>query len=228
MIQFNLLPDVKIEYVKAQRTKRLVIGSALIGTATTFVIFLLLLVAVQGVQKKNITDLNDDIEKYSDQLKDTEDLDKILTIQNQLNALSGLHDQKIVASRVFEFMQQVTPTDVTISDHNVDYTAFTMTITGQAPSLDRVNTFTDTLKFARFTLGDESETSKAFSSVVLEQFGRNEQGSTYTIKLNYEPRLFVITENPRLSIPPGFVTTRSVLGQPTEIFKKNPESGNTN
>jgi hypothetical protein len=225
MIQFNLLPDVKIEYVKAQRTKRLVIGIALIATITSFAVFVLLLVAVQGVQRKNISDLNDDIQAYSKELKDTPDLDKILTIQNQLGSLSQLHTDKVVTSRTFGLMQQVTPSDVTIGDHFVDYTANTMTITGQAPGLDRVNTFVDTLKFASFKRGDEEEV-KAFSGVVLEQFGRDEQGSTYSIKLNYDPTLFSIQEQITLSIPKT-VTTRSVLGQPIDIFKRSSQPTNS-
>lgn len=217
MIQFNLLPDVKIEFVKAQRTKRLVMGSAMIATATTFVIFLLLFLTVQGIQKKSISDLNADIKKNSDELKNTPDLNKILTIQSQLASLSDLHDQKIVASRMFNMMQQVTPIDVTISEHDVDFTANTMTITGETLTLDRVNTFIDTLKFAKFSSGGEQKS--AFTNVVLSQFGRNETGTTYTITLSFDQDLFKVDQNPTLVVPKT-ITTRSVIEQPTDIFKK--------
>lgn len=217
MIQFNLLPDVKIEYVRAQRTKRLVIGTSVIATLSTFALFLLLLVAVQGVQKQNLKNLNSDIKKYSEQLKGTPDLNKILTIQNQLGELNGLHDKKIVASRIFDVMQQTTPVEVTISDHTVDFTAGTMSITGAAPSLDRVNTFVDTLKFTKVVRNDNSR-SNAFTSVVLAQFGRDDKGSTYTITLNFHPAIFAISEKGTVVVPKT-VTTRSVLGQPTDIFK---------
>jgi hypothetical protein len=203
MIQFNLLPDVKVEFVKAQRTKRLVIGSALIASGASFVIFLLLLVAVHGVQKKSMSDLNGDI--------------------NQLESLNDLHNDKVVASRIFSMMQQTTPSDVTISDHTVDFTANSMTITGAAPSLDRVNTFADTLKFTTLVHADNSS-GKAFSDVVLSQFGRDEKGSTYTITLSYDPLLFSNKETGEVIIPKT-VTTRSVIGQPTDIFKKTTAPG---
>lgn len=226
MIQFNLLPDVKVEYVKTQRTKRLVIGSALIATASAFVIFLLLLIAVQGVQRKSISDLDKDIATYSSELQATPDLDKILTIQNQLSALDGLHGQKVVAARMFAHIQQVTPTDVTIADHTVDFTASTMTITGQAPSFDRVNVLVDTLKFATFETGGEENAAKAFSGVVLSEFGRNDNGSSYSISLNFDPTLFSNDSEVKLIIPQNFNTTRSMLGQPTDIFKSSvPEQG---
>lgn len=221
MIQFNLLPDVKVEYVKAQRTKRLVIGSAIIATVSAFALFLVLLLAVQGVQRKSMSDLEKDIAKYSKELKQTPDLNKILTIQSQLGTLNGLHDQKVMSSRIFGVLQQTTPSEVTISNHVVDYTASTMTIEGQAPSLDRINTFVDSLKFATFEQDDSD--SKAFSDVVLSQFGRSETGSTYSITLTYDPLIFNGTETVKLVVPKT-ISTRSVLGQPTDIFQKQPDT----
>lgn len=218
MIQFNLLPDVKLEYVKAQRTKRLVIGISLIATASTFVIFLLLLLTVQGIQRASINGLSSSIQTASKSLQQTPDLNKILTIQNQLSALSDLHNGKFVASRIFGLMRDATPSDVTISDQAVDFTANTMTITGNAPSLDRVNVFTDTLKFATYTSAGDSK--NAFSQVVLSQFTRNDTGTTYTITLTFDPALFNIDQNASLTIPKT-VTTRSITEQPAEVFQKS-------
>jgi Tfp pilus assembly protein PilN len=224
MIQFNLLPDVKVEFVKAQRTKRLVVGVALIATASSFVIFLLLFIAVNGVQKKSLSDVDGDIKQYSSELKSTTDLNKILTIQSQLGSLNKLHPAKFVSSRIFNIMQQTTPADVTISTDSVDFTANTMTITGAAQSLDRVNTFVDTLKFTSFVHKDNTQ-SKAFSDVVLAQFGRDDKGSSYTITLNVDPMLFSSSEDGTVIVPKT-VTTRSVLNQPTDIFKKATTSNN--
>jgi hypothetical protein len=218
MIQFNLLPDVKIEYVKAQQTKRLVVGIALIATASSFAIFLLLFLIVHGAQHKNMSDLSKDITKYTAQLQGTKDLNKILTIQNQLGALNGLHDQKVAASREFGFFQQLTPSDVAISRLATDFTSNTMTIVGAAPSLDRVNTFTDTLKFATFSDGG-SDSAKAFSNVVLSQFGRDDISTTYTITLSFAPTLFTNDGNKTLTVP-HTVTTRSITEQPSAIFQK--------
>lgn len=223
MIQFNLLPDVKIEYVKAQRMKRLVMGVSVIATASALALFLLLLVAVQGVQKQSIKNMDSDIKKYSDQLKSTPDINKILTIQSQLDALNNLHNQKVVASRIFDVVQQTTPSDVTISDHIVDFTANTMSITGAAPTLDKVNTFVDTLKFTKF-VHDDNSTSNAFSSVVLAQFARDDKGSTYTITLNFDPLIFANSEKGTIAIP-STITTRSVLDLPSVFKDTGPVTG---
>lgn len=217
MIQFNLLPDVKLEYVKAQRTKRMVISTAVAAMITTFAIFALLFITVYVVQKKNMNDLNADVAKYTDELKATPDLDKILTVQNQLSSINTLHDEKPVVSRMFQFVNQVTPADVTISQLNVDFALNTMTLTGAAPALDKVNTFVDTLKFATFS-GQGGTTTKAFNDVVLAQFSRNDDAASYAISLAYNPAIFSSQQAVTLSVPKT-TTTRSVVEQPSDVFK---------
>ena len=111
MIQFNLLPDVKINFIKAQRTKRAVMGISLIASAAALVIFVMLLLTVHVFQKKNMNDLTKDIASSSKELRQTPNLSKMLTVQSQLNSLTGLHDAKPSTSRMFSFMNQLTPTD---------------------------------------------------------------------------------------------------------------------
>jgi hypothetical protein len=221
MIQFNLLPDVKIEYVKATRTKRMVTGVALIATAATCVVFLLLVGVAYGVQKKVTNDLSSSISSKTKELKDTPDLDKILTIQNQLGSLNGLHDKKVVSSRVFTYIQQFTPTGITISDFAIDFANNTIQLSGDAPSLERVNVFTDTLKFSKYAVKDSGDSAtKAFSNVVLGQFSKGDSGVSYTVSLGFDPALFQSSSDVSLIIPAS-VTTNSVTGQPTKIFKQS-------
>lgn len=52
MIEFNLLPAVKQEYIKVQRSKRMVITIALIVGAIAIAIFVVLFVNVNILQKK--------------------------------------------------------------------------------------------------------------------------------------------------------------------------------
>ncbi len=94
MVQFNLLPDVKLEYVKTQRTKRLLTLISIVVSIVGLAVLFLSFVTVNVVQKKSLNDLSSDITKYSSQLKNVKDLDKILTVQNQLSTLKGLHDQE--------------------------------------------------------------------------------------------------------------------------------------
>jgi len=219
-IQFNLLPDVKLDYIKTRRTKQTVISVSVLLSIVALIIFLFLLFTVDVFQKKNISDLNKDIKKFSGQLQAVPDLNKILTVQNQLASLPALHDQKSVSSRTFGYIQQVTPNNATISDLKLDYSANTISITGAAPSLDVVNTYTDTLKFTKFSTADKTSVNQsAFSDVVLSSFARTTDSATFTITASFNPIIFSNTETPTLTVP-NIQSTRSAVDQPS-IFKKN-------
>lgn len=153
MIQFNLLPDVKLEYIKAQRTKHFVVVVSVLASAASLGLLIILVLTVNVWQNKTIKDLSGDIKSTSSELKSTKDLNKILTVQSQLGSLSTLHSQKPAAQRIFGYLSQVTPVKATISDITADFTLNTLSITGKAPSLDVVNTFTDALKFTSYGQG---------------------------------------------------------------------------
>lgn len=219
MIQFNLLPDVKLEYLRARRNKRLVVGGSMVVIAASLFVLLLLASIIYGVQKKSLHDLNNDIGRYTQQLKSTPDLNKILTVQNQLGVLTSLHDQKAVASRLFPYLTQVTPKAASISQLNVDFSQDTISITGSANSLDVVNTYADTLKFTTYKTPDSSDSSKnAFSKVVLSQFSRSNTGATYTITASFDPAIFNSNATTDLSVP-HIISTRSATEQPTDLFQ---------
>jgi Tfp pilus assembly protein PilN len=215
MIQFNLLPDVKQEYIKAEAMKRLVISVSFIASAASVSVLLLALFSVYIVQKKSINDLNNDIKTNSATLQNTSNISDILTVQSQLNSLSSLHQQKPVASRLFTYLSQLTPKRATISDLRIDYSLNTLTINGNAPSLDVVNTFVDGLKFTTYTTKDVSTSQNAFSTVVLASFSRSAKSATYSITLDFDPAIFNVANDVTLKVG-GQASTQ----QPSIIFKK--------
>jgi len=193
MIQFNLLPAVKEQYAKARRTMRLVSFISICVSIAAILILVVLLVTVDVLQKKSLNDVNGDITTYQRQLQAIPDLNHVLTVQNQLSTITTLHDQKAVASRLFGYIAKLTPDKVTISTLNTDFTQGqdTMTITGEASSLDAVNGFVDTLKATQYNTDEQGAQSQpAFSNVVLSAFGRDSRGATYTITLNFDPNIF--------------------------------------
>ncbi|HSX31589.1 MAG TPA: hypothetical protein VLE99_06765 [Candidatus Saccharimonadales bacterium] len=200
MIQLNLLPNVKLEYVKTQRTKRMLTVVSFFTSIAALALLGLSFVTVDVVQKKNLSDLNNDIAKYSKQLKGVNDLDKILTVQNQLNTLTSLHSQKPVTSRLFSYISQLTPGQASLSQLSIDFGASTMSIGGSAPSLDVVSTYTDTLKQTTYT--DATATSKRpFTNVVLSTFGRTQAGATFTITCSFDPAIFNVANTITLNVP---------------------------
>lgn len=202
MVQFNLLPDVKLQYVKARRTKYLMTTISIVVASAAVTVLLISLFMVNVVQKKSLNDLNDDIKTYSQQLQDVEDLSKILTVQNQLRTLTPLHDAKPKTSRIFTYISQVTPAAVSLDTLSIDYSDSSMTIGGKAPTLDSVSLYTDTLKATKFSTDSEVEvTPKAFSNVVLSTFGRDDTGASFTITLNFDPEIFNATNKVKLIVP---------------------------
>jgi Tfp pilus assembly protein PilN len=225
MIQFNLLPDVKQDYLKAKRLKHSVIVISLLVAAASLFIFVMLALTVFAFQKVQIKGLNDSIATNSQKLKATKDLDKILTIQNQLKSLPDLHDQKPVTSRLFTYLAQLTPAQVTIGNVELDYSANTLNISGNADSLGTINKFVDTLKFTTYTdsSSGSNDAKKPFSSVVLASFSRTDKDATYQITLAFDPAIFDSSSTIVLTTP-KIISTRSETEKPTDLFKALPEA----
>ncbi len=239
MTQLNLLPNVKLEYIKARQRKRLIIGLSTIVSAFFMLIFVILLVYVRFSQPKYMDALTKDIKTTTQELKGKKDLDKILTIQNQLNSLPELHDKKAITSRMFDYLVQTTPAQATISDVDADFEANTINIKGNADALSTVNKFTDTLKFTDYKSGgDDPKEGKAFSNVVLKSFTVNPEAAktgqgpiTYEIELSFDPTIFTNIKNTegsqaeavKLNVP-KIITTRSETEKPADLFVPQPES----
>jgi Tfp pilus assembly protein PilN len=223
MIQFNLLPDVKLEYIKARRTKQTVVLLATLMAGGALAVFVLLFLVVNVAQKKHLRDLNRDIQTYSTQLENTPDLNKILTIQNQLDSLPALHAQKPVTSRLFGFLTQTTPAKVTISKLSVNFTDNTIIVNGSADAISTVNQYVDTLKFTTYATADAAKQGKAFTNVVLANFSRADKTTTYQVTFAFDPVIFEGASDITLTVP-KIITTRSETEKPEALFQTVPST----
>ena len=210
-LQFNLLPDVKLEFNQQQHLKRLVMMTSALAVTAALALFILSFVVVDILQKQLINNANNDIKTYSAKLQAIPNLSKVLTIQNQLNALPNLHQQKHIVSRLYTYMPRITPTNVNIGQLSLDSSANTVEIQGTADTIQSVNKFVDTLKFTNYTTGGSQK--PAFSNVVLTSVDRADDKATYTISFSFDPALFSATQNVQLAIPQE-TTTRSVIDSP--------------
>lgn len=215
LVQFNLLPDVKLKYVKAQRTRRLVTFIATVVGIVSLTVLLFLLFLVKFAQVRYIDNINQSISKNSQELKSVKDIEKMLTVQKQLNTLTSLHESKPVSSRVFTYLSQTTPAQASLNKLTLDYNLGTLTIGGTAPSFDVVQVYTNTLKSAEYTTESKpGTTSKAFSEVVLSNFSRNEQSAVFTITTKFAPELFDTNQKVELKVK---TTDQS---SPDQLFKE--------
>jgi Tfp pilus assembly protein PilN len=214
-VEFNLLPDLKMEVVKGQRSRRTIVSIAFLLSAAAMAVFLLLLLTVYVVQKKQLSDANKEVVTVNNQLKNIKGLDKILTVQNQLETLTGLHETKRLSSRLFAYLPQVTPTNVSIGNLTVDLTANTLQIGGTASSQHAVNTFIDTLKFTTYSDGSGGGDKNAFPVVVESSFSITGSTVNYVLDINYDPVLFANKQPaPTLKVP-TLTSTRSVVDNPS-------------
>ncbi len=226
-LQVNLLPEIKQQYIKAQSQRRLVISISIIVSAIA-VVLLISLLAIDLSQKKHLRDLNRDITNETSTLKNEPNINKILTVQNQLRSLTALHAGEPAAQRLFTtYLNEVTPAKVSIDNLNISFTQYTAILTGTADSLSSINQYVDTLKTTTYKSSAVKTPTNAFSNVVLSTFGISgststpNQAASYTINLSYDKNIFDITQQDiTLSVPP--ITTRADVSQSPDLFIAAP------
>lgn len=224
MIELNLLPDVKMQYVRSRRMKHTIVLICLLASAAAIFVLVVMFLVVNVAQKTHLSNVNKDIDTNTKKLQSITDLDKILTIQNQLNSLPELHDSKPVTSRVFTYVGQIVPAKITIAKLNLDFTLHTISFDGSTDTLNTINTFVDTLKFTTYKIEGGTDTPKAFSNVVLTSFSRSDTGADFTISANFSEAIFESANNVALTVPQQ-VTTRSETEKPTDLFKTPTNTG---
>lgn len=189
-VQFNLLPDIKLEYNRTQHLKNTLTAAATLVTVGSLTLLVLLFLTVDVIQKKQLNDSAKDIDSASKQLKSVPQIDEIITVQNQLSTLVKLHQSKHITSRIFKFLPQLTPPNLTVNKLDMDLKQNTLVISGKASAQSNVNAFVDALKLANYKLGTQGQDTKAFSNVVESGFTINQAGINYTISMQFDPVLF--------------------------------------
>lgn len=210
MIQFNLLPDIKVQYIKTQRLKRMMTTVSVVAIAAS-VGLLILMFSFVAVQNKHVENLDKDIDALTSELQGNPELTKILSVQNQLNSLPQLYAGRPAIDRLPGYIDQATPVGVNMGRLIVDFSTSTIEVTGQASSLELMNAYVDSLKYTTFekTAEDGSKQSAlAFGNVVLTTVGRNAEGAEFTLIFNFDPYIFDINKQVALTVP-SLVTTRA-------------------
>jgi len=207
MIQFNLLPDVKKQYVRAKRTKRLIFTFSTVASIVAVGVTVLMFTFVHVGQKKHITDLTKDVKTTTEKIKSIENLDNVLTVQNQLSLLPGLHREKPELSRIFDYITFVSPKTISVGSVDVDTEQLTLKISGIADSIATVNKLADNIKATTFGIvGAPDEGQKPFSGVTTDISGSNE-GATFEVTMSYDSSIFNNYEEVVMRIGTNFTST---------------------
>jgi hypothetical protein len=234
MIQLNLLPDLKKEYIKAQKTKSFVISTSILVTIGAVGLSALLFIYVTFVQQLQINLATDDIKRKETELKAITDVDKYLTVQAQLAALPDLHNGKGSYDRLFNFLNVLNPSapnNINLSTLQLESEARTMILTGTTGNFETLNVFADTLKNAEisYKVGGQGDaiTEKMFEQTLIMSsgFSRVEGKNlvSFTIKTVYTPAVFNVQNTDVTAKVPSITTTQSVTQSPQagQLFNSN-------
>lgn len=216
--QFNLLPAIKLDFIRVQTTRRRIVIIASLVAAISFAILLIMLFSVEVVQRQQLNNASKSITSTTSSIQSQPQILQVLTVQNQLVTLVNLHANKHITSRVFDYLSQLTPNGVNLSRLSIDYSTNSMIIDGTADSATSVNQFVDTLKFTNYKLGDNPQAKTAFPSVVESSFNIGTSNVSYSLNVQFDPILFSNNQKdssgntvaPSLQVP-NQITTRSQL-----------------
>ncbi len=183
MIQINLLPDVKREYLHSQQVKHTVVVLSILASVAMFALLALLFIYVQVLQPHHRSNIQKDIDASISTLKKKQDTAvKVVTVQGALEQLSGLQDKKLITSRLFDYLKEFTPNDVVYDQVTADTTTSTLTLQGETSSYQSANVLANNLKSAKFSYKRDSteQTSTPFSAIVFSSLNQASQTQSTT------------------------------------------------
>ena len=204
MLQLNLLPDVKKEYLRAQQIRNLVVTGCIVIViaAGAAVLILSMILGGQALIKSDRENKIADFKAQIDDAKRKDNLDNYLTVQNQLASINELKKKQLVYTRLLDYLKQVNPdgissvrlTSVTVDEGEVS-------ISGETSSIRTLGLYLNTLKTAEITYyidteGEQMlETKKLFDFVGEPDFGASSDSEgpkvmTFTIRLRFTENAF--------------------------------------
>lgn len=202
MIGLNLLPDVKKEFLTAQRSRNMVISVSIITMVAALVLTGLLAAFVYGGQALSVQNLSDQIEDNQAVLQQKPDIDQYLTVQNQLGSLESLHAQKSIYSRVFDYLQKLNPTapdNMTVTAISLDKATNIISMQGTTADFRSLDVVKSTLENAQLTYRaneTDNETS-LFTTVTLVTASLSQDSQTqgsfvsFDFQLEFVPEAFM-------------------------------------
>lgn len=234
MIEINLLPNVKRELLKTRAMRNRVISiSFLMGGASIAAVVVLVLIlgsqiAAEAIQNGVIKDRND-------KLMAVEDLNKVVTIQNQLTKINEQHSGKKINSRIFDVVtavNPVAPNNVSFSDIKVNPESKTITLEGSAVNgYSALETLKKTILNTKVQTTDGDKSSEVSLTKEIKDgdtsFGENSEGKKvlqFSFSFEYAEELLAPANNGTVSVltPTGKVdVTDSRQGIPDSLFKSN-------
>ncbi len=232
MIQLNLLPDVKKEFLKAQQTKNAVISGAVLVSIIAAGVVALLATTVYGAQSVFISNLKKEITSNHQTVAEKQEINKYLAIQSQLKAVDEASANRSVYARWFEFLPQLNPKppfNITLYNADITKEGTTARLLGSGTNFEVVNNFKNTLENAKLVYvgADGVKVEKPlFTSIDSGSPSiSNVNGqtvATFEFTLVFEQEAFSLsTLDPKIEVP-KLTTSDGDQNAPKELFGAQP------
>lgn len=231
MIEINLVPDVKQELIRAERVRTSVISMAIIVGIAAIGVVVALAIWVFGYQFATNHSLDSSIEKKAQQISEVGDLNNTLTIQNQLKALPGLNNDKVINSRVFSLLATINPPsphDIKVTSLTLDAAEKVITMEAQADNgYSSLETLRKTISATKISFKDDEDKEKSIPmasnlSDSDRSYGEDANGRRvlrFVISFSYDEALLSPTsKNLTITAPSKTNVTDSFLGIPKSLF----------
>lgn len=233
MIQINLIPDVKREYLRARRMRDVAISLSIVASiAGVGLVGVMLLLLSSQAAREYFADQA--IKSEYESLSSVQDLSEMVTIQNQLTLISDQHENKSMDSRLFSVLQAVNPA----APNNVQFTSVTLDpeqgtlkFEGLAEGgYTAVEALTKTIQntdisYTDGTEGAEVSTEPFATEVIVGEtsYGltaENKRVLRFEMVVTYSPELFTNTiQDVKISAPTRKIdVTDSKLRVPSSLF----------
>ena len=237
MIEINLIPDVKREFLRTKSMRNFIITVSVFVSAGVVGLALVLGLILSGQLVAEAVQSNS-IKNEGKTLTSIEDLNKTVTIQQQLTKIEQQQTSKAVNSRLFDVMTAINPpapNDIRIALLKMDPNEKTITVEGSAANgyiaLEIFKKTITSTKIQSSVGGESSEVLLASNSDITTgdtSFGENAEGNRvlrFSITFKYSDELFAVSEDPVSIITPTGRTdvTDSKLGVPDSLFGQRAE-----
>ncbi len=177
MIEINLLPAVKREYLKAQQMKHTVVVGSALTSLVAIGLLALMFVFVQVIQPQQQKSIQSDIDKSINDSKNKKNAVKVVTVQGALEQIPSLQDKKMITSNLFTYLNNFTPKEVSYGNIKLDMAESTLVLSGNATSFEQANVLANNIKSAKFTFkkSDSAQSITPFSNVVFVSLTKSDK-----------------------------------------------------
>lgn len=232
MIQVNLIPDSKIDMIRSRMMRFRIISICIVTSIVSLSLVVLLAIYTYGGQALADTRLNDQIKSESEKINSVKDINKLLTIQNQLATIPKIEKTKNMNSRIFDLVTVIKKASggvVSFSNIAVDTEKSNLQMSGQVPGYSSYEIFIKTLQntYVQYTENKDSKDFKKkilasnliFSQITYGQSAFGVNVLTFNFSLTYAKELFDPTVyNVSTTVDKSGNVTDSYLGLPTSLF----------